>query len=53
MKMLWSGIKSIINTKKKSVNLISSLTDKDGNSVNDSSKMAEMFNDFLQISQPK
>ena len=33
MKMLWSGIKSIINAKKKSANLISSLTDKDGNSV--------------------
>ena len=47
MKMLWSGIKSIINAKKKSANLISSLTDKDGNSVNDSSKMAEMFNDFF------
>ena len=46
--MLWSGIKSIINAKKKSANLISSLTDKDGNSMYDSSKMA-----FLQISQPK
>ena len=45
--MLWSGIKSIINSKKKSANLISSLTDEDGNLVNDSSKMAEMFNDFF------
>ena len=34
---------------------MSSLTDKDGNSVNDSSKMAEMFNDFLKkyLSQNK
>ena len=32
---------------KKSVNLIPSLTDKDGNSVTDSSKIAEMFNDFF------
>ena len=45
--MLWSDIKSIINAKKKSANLISSLTDKDGNSVNDSSTMAVMFNDFF------
>ena len=47
MKMLWSGNKSIINAKKKSANLISSLTDKDENSVNDSSKMEEIFNDFF------
>ena len=45
MKMLWSGTKSIINAKKISVNLISSLTDKDGNSMR--SKMAEVFNDFF------
>ena len=32
---------------KKSVNLIPSLTDKDGNSVKDSSKMAGMFHDFF------
>ena len=47
MKMLWSSIESIINAKKKSANLISSLTHKDGNLVNDSSKMAEMFNNFF------
>ena len=33
--------------KKTTVNLISSLTDKDGNSVNDSSERVEMFNDFF------
>ena len=39
MKIYESGIKSVINAKKKSANLISSLTDK--------SEMAEMFNDFF------
>ena len=51
--MPWSGIKSVINAKKKSADLISSLADKDGNSVNDSSKMAEMFNDFFTIISAK
>ena len=47
MKMLWTGIKSIINVKPKNqVSLISHLTD-NGSCVHDPVKMANTFNKFF------
>ena len=47
MKMLWTGIKSIINVKAKNqISLISDLTD-NGSCVNDPVKMANIFNKFF------
>ena len=47
MKMLWTGIKSIINVKAKNqISLISHLTD-NGSCVHDPVKMASIFNKFF------
>ena len=47
MKMLWTGIKSIINVKAKNqISLISHLTD-NGSCVHDPVKMANTFNKFF------
>ncbi len=47
MKLLWSGIKSIISIKKSSTNLISKLKDSSGNPTTDSTTMANTFNKFF------
>ena len=47
MKMLWTGIKSIINVKAKNkISLISHLTD-NGSCVNDPAKIADIFDKFF------
>ena len=52
MKMLWSGIKSIICLKKSGFYQVSSLKDSQGNDINDPKKMANLFNKFfVYISQ--
>ena len=47
MKLLWSGIKSIVNQKNTNSNLISKLKDKNGNITTDSTVIADTFNDFF------
>ena len=47
MKMLWSGIKSIVCLKKSGFYHVSSLKDSQGNDINDPKKMADLFNKFF------
>ena len=47
MKLLWTGIKSIISIKNSQVNVINKLKDANGNLTTDSCKMAAVFNDFF------
>ena len=47
MKLLWTGIKSIISLKNSHVNIINKIKDENGNLTTDSSKMANIFNDFF------
>ena len=47
MKLLWTGIKSIISIKNSQVNVINKLKDANGNLTTDSYKMAAVFNDFF------
>ena len=47
MKLLWTGIKSIISIKNSQVNVINKLKDANGNLTTDSYKMATVFNDFF------
>ena len=52
MKMLWSGIKSIVCAKKSGFYHVSSLKDNHGNDTNDPKKMENLFdNFFVHISQ--
>ena len=47
MKLLWTGIKSIISLKNSHVDIINKLKDVNGNLTTDSSTMANIFNDFF------
>jgi len=47
MKLLWSGIKSIINIKNSQVNVVNKLKDSNGNITTDPADMASRFNDFF------
>ena len=47
MKLLWSGIKSIINIKNSQVNVVNKLKDSNGNITTDPAAMASRFNDFF------
>ena len=47
MKLLWTGIKSIISLKNSHVNIINKIKDVNGNLTTDSSKMANIYNDFF------
>ena len=47
MKLLWSGIKSIISIKSSRVNVINKLKDANGNLTTDSATMATIFNNFF------
>ena len=47
MKLLWTGIKSIISIKNSQVNVINKLKDANGNLSTDPSTMATIFNDFF------
>ena len=47
MKLLWSGIKSIISIKNSHVNVINKLKDANGKLTTDSATMATIFNIFL------
>ena len=47
MKLLWTGIKSIISLKNSQVNVINKLKDKNGNMTTDPATMATIFNDFF------
>ena len=52
MKMLWSGIKSIVCPKKSGFYHVSSPKDSQGNDANDPKKMANLFDKFfVHISQ--
>ena len=52
MKMLWSGIKSIVCSKKSGFYHVSSLKDSQGNDINDPKKMENLFNKFfVHVSQ--
>ena len=44
MKLLWTGIKSIISIKNSHVNVINKLKDANGNLITDSASMANIFN---------
>ena len=47
MKLLWSGIKSIISIKSSPVNVINKLKDANGNLTTDSATMATIFNNLF------
>ena len=47
MKLLWTGIKSIISIKNSRVSVINKLKDANGNLTSDSATMATVFNDFF------
>ena len=47
MKLLWSGLRSIISNKNSKVNIISKLNDVNGNLTNDPAVIANTFNDFF------
>ena len=47
MKLLWSGIKSIVNQKNTDSNLISKLKDKNGSITTDPTVIADTFDDFF------
>ena len=47
MKLLWTGIKSIISIKNSHVNVINKLKDTNGNLITDSTSMANIFNNFF------
>ena len=47
IKLLWTGIKSIISIKNSRVNVINKLKDTNGNLTTDSATMATVFNDFF------
>ena len=47
MKLLWTGIKSIISVQNSWVNVINKLKDTNGNLTLDSTTMATVFNDFF------
>ena len=47
MKLLWSGLKSIISNKNSKVNIIGKLSDVNGNLTNDPAVIANTFNDFF------
>ena len=47
MKMLWKGIKSIVNLKANNLDTISHLTDNNGSEIKDPSTIANQFNHFF------
>ena len=47
MKLLWSGIKSIISIKNSHVNVINKLKDANGNLTTDSATMATILNNVF------
>ena len=47
MKLLWTGIESIISIKNTHVNVINKLKDSNGNLITDSTAMANIFNKFF------
>ena len=47
MKLLWSGIKSIINIENSHVNVVNKLKDSNGNITTDPAEMASRVNDFF------
>ena len=47
MKLLWSGIKTIISNKNSNVNVINKLKDASGNITSESNVIANTFNDFF------
>ena len=47
MKLLWTGIKSIISLKNSQVNIISKIKDANGNLTADSLTMANISNNFF------
>ena len=47
MKLLWTGIKSIISIKNSHVSVINKLKDTNGNLTTDSTAMANIFNKFF------
>ena len=47
MRLLWTGIKSIISIKNTHVSVISKLKDSNGNLITDSTAMANIFNNFF------
>ncbi len=47
MKLLWKGIKDIVNLKPSSADTISHLTDQTGSQIKDQSKIANEFNHFF------
>ena len=50
MKLLWSGIKSIISIKDCHVNVINKIKDPNGNVITDSTAMANVFNNvFINV----
>ncbi len=49
MKLLWTGVKSIVNIKNKTVNIITKLKETNGNLTTDSATMANTFNNFLSM----
>ena len=53
MKMLWTGIRSIVDVKYKAGSTISHLISADNAKVDDSKEMANIFNNVLLILQKK
>ena len=47
MKLLWSGLKSIISNKNSKVNIVNKLNDVNGTLTNDPTVIANTFNDFF------
>ena len=47
MKLLWTGIKSIISIKSSHVNVMNKLKDTNGNLITDSTAMANIYNNFF------
>ena len=47
MKLLWKGIKSIIDLSASSANIISFLKDKNGTKITDPTQMTNNFNDYF------
>ena len=51
MKMLWTGIRSIVDVKYKAVSTISHLIGADNAKVDDSKEMANIFNVFVNTAK--
>ncbi len=47
MKMLWKGIKNIVNLKPKNLDTIQHITDINGSQITDPGKIANEFNQFF------